>query len=471
MNRRRWVQVAAVAALAAAGIYQFSAPWRAPVVELVPVARGPLADSLAVTGTVEARTVTVAPKVPGRVRAVHVDTGSEVTAGETLIELESEELTARVDEARAAVSAARARQAQAAAALDLQRATAVARLSEAQAELAAARAQRDKARAGARPQERQQAAARALQAKVALDQAKREFDRTRGLVERGAISSNALDAARAAAETAQAQYDAALQAQSLVEAGAQPEDIATAEARVKQAEAAVAAARAARVEEGIRIADLASARAAIGQVEAALRAAHSQLAATTIAAPISGTVVRKDVEVGELLAPGANVLTIADLRDIWVTVDLAAGDVAKVHLDQALDVRSDAYPGKVFPGKVIELSRVADPRFGVGQAWSIRAKVARTDPDRLLRPGIQVDLSGIGTIVADALLVPATAVATRHDRPGVFVVADGVARFREITVGVKTSRQVQVLTGLAAVDRVVGAPGESLQDGSRVRTR
>ncbi len=471
MNRRRWIQIAMIAALVAAGIYQFSAPWRAPVVELTPVARGPLADSLAVTGTVEARTVTVAPKVPGRVRAVHVDTGSEVTAGQTLIELESEELTARVDEARAAVSAARARQAQAAAALDLQRATAVARLSEAQAELAAARAQRDKARAGARPQERQQAAARVLQAKVALDQAKRELDRTRALVERGAISSNVLDAARDAAETAQAQYDAAVQAQSLVEAGAQPEDIATAEARVKQAEASLAVARAAGVEEGIRIADLASARAAISQAEATLRAAQSQLAAATITAPIPGTVVRKDIEVGELLAPGTNVLTIADLRDIWVTVDLAAGDVAKVRLGQPLEVRSDAYPGKVFPGKVSELSRVADPRFGVGQAWSIRAKVALTDPGRLLRPGIQVDIAGTGMIVADALLVPATAVVTRHDRPGVFVVRDGVARFREVTGGVKTSKQVQVLAGLTAEDRVVGSPGESLQDGTRVRSR
>ncbi len=471
MNRRRWIQIAALAALAAAGIYQFSAPWRAPVVDLTPVVRGSLADSLAVTGTVEARTVTVAPKVPGRARAVHVDTGSEATAGQTLIELESEELTARVDEARAAVSAARARQAQAAAALDLQRATAVARLSEAQAELAAARAQRDKVRTGARPQERQQAAAHVLQAKVALDQANRELNRVRELVQRGALSTSALDAARAAAETAQAQYDAAEQAQSLVEAGAQPEDIATAEARVKQAEASVAAARAARVEEGIRIADLASARAAIGQAEAALRAAQSQLAAATIIAPISGTVVRKDIEVGELLAPGTNVLTIADLRDIWVTVDLAAGDVVKVRLDQALDVHSDAYPGKVFPAKVIELWRIADPRFGVGQSWSIRAKVALTDPDRLLRPGIQVDISGTGTIVADALLVPATAVVTRHDKTGVFVAADGVARFREVAVGARTSKQVQVLTGLTAGDRVIASPSDGLQDGARVRPR
>jgi multidrug resistance efflux pump len=179
------------------------------------VTRGPLTDSLAVTGTVEARTVTVAPKVPGRVSALHVDTGTEVTAGQSLIELESEELAARVDQARAAVSAARARQAQAAAALELQRATAAARLSEAQAEVAAARAQRDKARAGARPQERQQAAARVLQAKVALDQTKLELDRTRALVDRGALSANALDAARAAADMAQAQYDAAVQAQSL----------------------------------------------------------------------------------------------------------------------------------------------------------------------------------------------------------------------------------------------------------------
>ncbi|MBM3322695.1 efflux RND transporter periplasmic adaptor subunit [candidate division WOR-3 bacterium] len=470
--KRGRVIVLVVAGIAVAGVlHQISAPWRATAVEVTPVERGALSDSLAVTGTVEARTVTVSPKVPGRVRAVHAASGDEVPAGRILIELDNEEMAARLDEATAAVSAARARQAQAAAALEVQRATASARLAQAEAELAAARAQRDKARAGARPQERQQAAARVAQAKVALDQARREHQRMRDLVARGALPQSALDAARAAEETAQSQYDAALQAQSLIEAGAQPEDIATAEARVRQAEALVAAARAAAAEERVRAADLATARAAVGQAEAALRAARAQLAATTIAAPIAGTVVRKNVEVGELVTPGTALLTLADLREVWVTVDLAAGDVAKVRQGQDLEVRSDAYPGRVFPAKITELSRVADPRFGVGQAWSIRAKVAPTDPDRLLRPGVQVDIEGTGVVAANALLVPATAIVTRLERTGVFVVAGGIARFRPVEIGVRTSKRVQVLGGVKMGDRVVAAPAEGLRDGMRVRTR
>jgi len=470
--KRGRVIVLVVAGVVAAGVlYQISAPWRATAVDLTPVERGSLSDSLAVTGMVEARTVTVSPKVPGRVRAVHAASGDEVPAGRILIDLDNEEMAARVDEATAAVSAARARRDQAAAALEVQRAAAAARMAQAEAELAAARAQRDKARAGARPQERQQAASRVAQAKVALDQARREHQRVRDLVARGALPQSALDAARAAEETAQSQYDAALQAQSLVEAGAQAEDIATAEARVRQAEAAVAAARAAAAEERIREADLATARAAVGQAEAALRAARAQLASATITAPIAGTVVRKNVEVGELVTPGASLLALADLREVWVTVDLAAGDVAKVRVGQDLEVRSDAYPGRVFPAKVTELSRVADPRFGVGQAWSIRAKVALTDPDRLLRPGVQVDIEGTGIVAADALLVPATAIVTRLERTGVFVVAGGIARLRPVEIGVRTSKQVQVLSGVEVGDRVVGTPPEGLRDGMRVRTR
>lgn len=471
MKRGRLVIVAAIVAVVAAVLYRASAPWRAPVVEVAAVTRGPLTDALAVTGTVEARTVAVGPKIPGRVRAVHVATGDEVTAGQVLVELDSEELRARADEATAGLAAARAREAQASAALRVQRETAAARIAQAHAELAVARAQRDKARGGARPQERQQAAARVAQAKVALDQARREHERARDLFVRGAIPRSALDAARAAEETAQAQHDAAVQAQSLVEAGAQAEDIETAEARVRQAEAGVAAARAAQAEEAIRQADLALARAAVAQAEAALRAARSQLAAATLAAPVSGTVVRKSVEVGELLSPGTVILTIADLREIWVTVDLAAGDVAKVRQGQALEVRSDAYPGRVFPAKVAELSRVADPRFGVGQAWSIRARVTLDDPERLLRPGVPVDIAGSGIVAADALLVPATAVVTRRERTGVFVANEGVARFREVAVGVKTARQAQILSGVDAGDRVVAAPGDGLEDGTRVRVR
>lgn len=444
---------------------------RASAVELAAVERGPLQDSLSVTGTVEARTVVVAPKVPGRVKAVRVDNGDAVTAGQVLVELESEELAARVDEAAAALAAAQAREEQAEAALAVQRAAAAARLSQAEAELAAARAQRNKAHAGARPQERQQAAARVAQARVALDQARREHERVRELVARGALPGSALDAARAAEDSARAQHDAAVQAQSLVEAGAQAEDLETAAARVRQAEAAVAAAQAAAAEDQVRLADLATARAAIAQARAALRAARAQLAAATITAPIAGVVVRKNVEVGEMIAPGASILTIADLSEIWVTVDLAAGEVAKVRVGQSLEVRSDAYPGRAFPAKVSELSRVADPRFGVGQAWSIRAKILLDDPDRLLRPGVQVDISGTGTLVSDALLVPATAVVTRGDRTGIFVVTDSTARFRQVVVGVRTSRQAQVLSGLAAGERVVAAPGEVLADGSRVRVR
>lgn len=471
MNRRRTTIAAILGIAAIVALYQLSAPWRAPAVDLATVTRGPLSDSLAVTGTVEARTVTVAPKIPGRVRAVHIDVGTDVTAGQLVIELDSEELAARMDEATAAVAAARARQGQAGAALALQRATSAARLAQAQAELAAAKAQWEKARSGARPQEREQAASRVAQAKVALDQARRELERVRELVTRGALSASALDAARAGADTAQAQYDAALQAQSLVEAGAQAEDIATAEARVRQAEAAVAAAKAARAEEAMRLADLAAARAAVAQAEAALRAARAQLDATRIVAPISGTVVRKNVEVGELLTPGTAVLTIADLREIWVTVDLAAGDVAKVRLGQKLEVRSDAYPGRIVPGRVSELSRVVDPRFGVGQAWSIRAKVALTDPERLLRPGAQVDIAGVGTLAEDVVLAPAGAVVTREDRTGVFVVEGGLARFRPVRVGVKTSKEAQILEGLSPGDRIVASPGDTLHDGARVRTR
>lgn len=97
--------------------------------------------------------------------------------------------------------------------------------------------------------------------------------------------------------------------------------------------------------------------------------------------------------------------------------------------------------------------------------------MALDDPQRLLRPGVQVDLSGVGTLVEHAVLVPANAIATRGDRAGVFVVDGGVARFRPVRVGVKTSKQAQVLVGLSPGERIVASPGDALQDGVRVRSR
>jgi HlyD family secretion protein len=67
--------------------------------------------------------------------------------------------------------------------------------------------------------------------------------------------------------------------------------------------------------------------------------------------------------------------------------------------------------------------------------------------------------------------VPATAIVTRIERTGVFVAAGGIARFRPVETGVRTSKQVQVLSGVEVGDRVVAAPTEGLRDGMRVRTK
>lgn len=146
--------------------------------------------------------------------------------------------------------------------------------------------------------------------------------------------------------------------------------------------------------------------AALGQIrqaEAAADLVKTQIDKATVAAPIAGTVLRRDVELGETALPGSPLFTLADLARPWVRVYIPETDLGRVKIGQSVKVYSDSYPGKVYAGAVTTISGEAEftPKNVQTKEERVRlvyaVKVALENPDGELKIGMPVDADlGLG---------------------------------------------------------------------------
>ena len=267
------------------------------VIVVMSFVRGRDDGTMKLSGNVEVTECNVGFKVAGKIRALKVDEGARVKEGDLIAELSSGDVKALVDQNRAALEEARVKLAE--------------------------------LKAGSRRQEIVKARADSASLEAELVKARKDFERAGTLYENGAISASRFDAAKSAYETRLGQLKSARQQQSLVEEGPRREDIRAAELRVKQLEALVA-----NTEE--------------------------KLADTRLYAPISGVVFRKNVELGEIVQPGAAVFTIGDLDRPWVKVYVKEDKLALVKLGQKARITVDTYKDRSYEGTVTFISSDAE---------------------------------------------------------------------------------------------------------------
>lgn len=245
--------------------------------------------------------------------------------------------------------------------------------------------------------------------------------------------------------------------------------------------------------------ELETARAALRSAEEGVRQARAGLAQTTedvnrttLVAPISGKVVSLKAQEGEVVVtgtmnnPGSVIAVIADLSEILVLADVAETEVVNVQLGQAARIRVDAIPEKVYDGRVVEIGSSAAMKPGSTSGIRYFAvKVAITQPDDKLRPGMtsQVDIvtsarTGVLAVPvqsvveksAKAAAAPATKDAAENDdeedvprKKYAFVVKDGKAEMVEVTTGVSSDTYVEILSGVREGDPIVTGPFRTLR--------
>ncbi|MGC8667327.1 MAG: efflux RND transporter periplasmic adaptor subunit [Chthonomonadales bacterium] len=428
------------------------------------------------TGTVRPEfEAVVATKVSGRVMSVLVHEGDHVRKGQPLVLLDARDLDAGIVQAQANLRSAEVGYQNARVAADMETSmsrsrvqAAEAELKQAEAALQAATARQQQVDTGPRKQERAQASLAVLQAKANLDLAESNLRRMQSLVADGAISQQQYDITRTARDVAKAQYEAAVQQQSMVDEGSRAEERRQAQEAVRQAQAAVAQAqaglrqaKAAALQAEVRREEVKAAKAQVGQMRAALQIARVMRDYATIRAPFDGVIAAKLVDPGAMANPGTPLLRVQGGR-IRLEAVVPESALKWVQMGSALPVDLDALAGHRFMGRVSEIAPQGDP--------ASHTFVAKVDLPATAR--IRAGMFGrahIATTHEHRMLVPAPAVFEREGLHYVFVVDDqNVARLRLVTVGDEVDGRRMVLSGLNPGERIIAQVPPSLTDGAKV---
>ncbi|MGE0363629.1 MAG: efflux RND transporter periplasmic adaptor subunit [Vicinamibacterales bacterium] len=356
---------------------------------LATVERDTMTRSVVATGKIEPITkVEIKSKANGIIEHLAADVDHRVTAGQVLAELDKENLTARLREARANLEAARAA---------LTAAEAQARKNEIEAEAP----------------------------DVAF--ARSMHDRAISLSDQKLISQEALDQART-------NHDQALNRQ-----------------RAAQSQLLVSRAK---IEE---------ARAQVAQAQAAVERAEEELANATIKAPIAGTVLSRDVEIGSpvssILNLGANatlVMTLGDIQQVFVRGKVDEADIGFVRLGMPARITTESFRDKTFTGQVTQISPIGVEKDNV---TTFEIEVSIENPGQELKANMTANAEVILEERSDALIIPEAAVTYDEHKAAFVEVADPGAengrRKVPVKLGIGNGTRTQVLEGLKAGDKVV----------------
>ena len=378
------------------------------------------------SGAIEAQQINIGPEVSGRVVQVSADEGQKVTAGQVLLRLDGTLLDAQRAQAEAAVNTARAQRDQLVArARPEQLAAAQATISSTQASLSGAQADLRRLLSGATND--QMAAAQAqleavqAQAKIVQDSYNAISD-ARSTVQdlrknpptlpggkRLHIGSLGLaeteDRLRVQLDAANAQVAAAQASLSKLLSGATSPEIRSAQARVAAAQGQLQAAQAQYdlLATGPSREQIAAADAAVAQAEEALRTFDVQADKLVVRVPQDGVVLVRNIEIGEVVGPGATLLVLGQLDLLQLTVYLPEDSYGQVKLGQAAQVTVDSYAGVTFPASVVHIADQAEftPRnvqTAEGRRTTVYAiKLDVPNPDGKLKPGMPADVTFNGT--------------------------------------------------------------------------
>jgi RND family efflux transporter MFP subunit len=409
--------------LSAGGFYAYGMLTRATDVDAVRVRVASPGDAaragdviLNSTGyIVAAHKIELAAKVVGKVAWIGVEKADMVKKDQELVRLEDDEYRAQLQQAKGA-------------------------LANLEASLA-------RAMNGSRPEEIAKAKADLDNAKANEVNAKVTLDRTKKLVEEGVLSKQSLDDSQAKYDSTVAQTISFFRTYDLAKLGPRKEDIDAARGLVEQAKGQVAL-------------------------------AETQLANTIIRAPVTGTILERNVEKGEFVTTGfvgdkgakGYVVSIADLNDLKVEIDVNQNDFAKLGPHQKGIVTTDAFPDRKYDGVIDEVSPEANR-----QKATVQVKVKVLHPDQYLRPEMNASVAFVsdakpavkGEIAKPSIVVPQSAVRSGS----VFVIASGRALKRSVKTGATTPQGVHIEDGLIGGEDLIVNPPADLKDGDRVKPK
>jgi len=244
--------------------------------------------------------------------------------------------------------------------LEFQRASLSADLETRRADVGSAEARLAELQNGARPQEKQDAEAAVEAAASEAARAQRDWERAQTLYKNDDISTSRFDQFRNRFESTQAVLKQAKERQSLVAAGPRVEQVNAQSGQVARARGAVKQAEANSIEVKRREQELNTRRAEIARSRAGVALIDRQLSDLEATSPVDGVVLLKAADPGEILAPGATVVTVGDIDHPWLRGYINETDLGRVKLGSKVSVTTDSYPGKTYNGRITFISSQAE---------------------------------------------------------------------------------------------------------------
>ncbi len=303
-----------------------------------------------------------------------------------------------------------------------------AQVAQAEADLARAQAQRREVRFTAGPAAKE----RLRQAQARFDEAERRFERDRALFERGTLSAAAFDDARTGL------------------------DVARSEARAIELEVASLSGQGSAWQQ---------ATAQLAQAEAQLEAARARRERLTLSAPTDGVVLRRQVEPGDAVSPGVELMTLARSGAPHLVVEPDETNLPLIQRGQPALASAEAYPERQFAATVRLIAPAVDRARG-----TIAVELDIAEPPEYLRADMTVSVEIEVGRRDQALVLPVAAVRDlASPEPWILALEDGVAVRRALDIGLRGDEHIEVLAGADETTAVIPASERDLTPGARAR--
>ncbi len=366
--------------------------------------------------------IEVSSKIIGRVKEIYIEQGDVLKKGDKILEIEDEEYAAQVKIAEARVASLKARLAE--------------------------------LKAGSRPQEIASAKSNVASAEATFKMREADLERLKKLAEEKIISAQEFDQMKQAYEVAKAALDSIRKNAELVVIGPRKEMIDAATAQLREA-------------------------------EANLEYARTQQSYTIIHAPIDGTVLEKLAEKGELVTntnfggtrgAKSSVVSMANLSDLQVELDINENDLPKVKMGQKCKIKLDSEPDTEYDGEVDEISPQADR-----QKATVQVKVKIVNTGKVLRPEVNARVTFIEeekektaetAQTNPKVWIPRSAIVNNAEGQMVYLYLEsqGTAVARKIKTGAESSKGVEITEGLIGTETLIVEPLDKIKDGMKVAT-
>jgi len=184
-----------------------------------------------------------------------------------------------------------------------------------------------------------------------------------------------------------------------------------------------------------------------------------------IYAPISGLVIEKNVIEGSYVNLGDPLFTVADLSVVWIEADIFESDLAQLRTGQRVEISSQSFPGLTFNGRLSIIKPFLDPK-----TRTVKARIVLPNPGFRLKPEMFVQAT-IREPLGNCLAIPVSAIMDNGHRKVVWVEnATGDFAAREVVVGSKAGDMIQILSGLAAGEKVASSGGYLIDSESQLRS-